>query len=166
MRAWYRDGSALLLARGGKGDGEMHLIKLCVGVESLDELAAWQAMRLVQMRAAGQPPELVHRTRQMPRQRDAILGGGSLYWVIKGSIQARQNILDLRAETDGEGRPLCAIVLGEQLTATRPQPRRAFQGWRYLAPKDAPADLGPACAADPDGMPPAMRAALAELALL
>ncbi len=144
----------------------MHLIKLCVGVDSLEQLAAWQAMRLEQMRAAGQTPELVHRTRQMPRQREAILGGGSLYWVIKGVIQARQRILDLRPETDGEGRPLCAIVLGEPLMATRPQPRRAFQGWRYLPPEDAPADIGPAQADETDGMPAAMRAALAELALL
>lgn len=144
----------------------MHLIKLCVGVDSVEQLAAWQSLRLGQLRAAGETPELVHRTRQMPRQREAVLAGGSLYWVIKGTIQARQRILDLREETDGEGRPCCAIVLGEALIATRPQPRRAFQGWRYLVPEDAPADFGPAGEAATDGMPAAMRAALAELALL
>ncbi len=144
----------------------MHLVKLCVGVDSVEQLAVWQAMRLERMRTAGQTPELAHRTRQMPRQRGAILGGGSLYWVIRGVIQTRQKILDLRLETDGEGRSLCAIVLGEPLIATRPQPRRAFQGWRYLAPEDAPGDIGPAQAAEADDMPAAMRAALAELALL
>ena len=144
----------------------MHLIKLCVGVDSLEHLAAWQAMRLGQLHAAGQPPELVHRTRQTPRQRDAVIAGGSLYWVIKGTIQVRQKILDLREEVDREDRPCCAIVLDEALIATKPQPRRAFQGWRYLAPEDAPADLGPVQGTDADGMPAAMRAALAELALL
>ena len=144
----------------------MHLIKLCVGVESLDHLATWQTEHLRRQRTYGQLPELAHRTRQMPRRRGAILGGGSIYWVIKGLVQARQRIVDLREETDSDGRPLCAIVLDEALIATRPQPRRPFQGWRYLSPEDAPADIGPASGFSDDEMPAAMRAALAELALL
>ncbi len=144
----------------------MHLIKLCVGVDTLEELAAWQALRLEKQRRAGVDPELAHRTRQMPRQRDAVLDGGSLYWVIKGVIRARQRIADLREETDAEGRTLCAIVFEPALIATRPQPRRAFQGWRYLKPEDAPADIGGTGARDLAKMPEAMRAELAALALI
>jgi hypothetical protein len=144
----------------------MHLIKLCVGIDSLEELVAWQAMRLDTMRRNDVPPELVHRTRQTPRQGEAVLKAGSLYWVIKGAIRARQRILDLREEVDGEGRGLCAIVLGHELIATRPHPRRPFQGWRYLKLEEAPADIGLASSLAADDMPEDMRVELAALALL
>ena len=135
---------------------ELHLIKLCVGIDSLDELERHIARRA----ARG---EIVHTTRQTPRQRDAVLGGGSLYWVIKGMIQARQPIRDLRAEIDAESRSLCAIVLAPELIPVQPRRRRPFQGWRYLKPEDAPPDLA---TGDADDIPPTMRAALAELALI
>jgi hypothetical protein len=144
----------------------MHLIKLCVGIDSAEELATRQAMRLEVQLRAGLAQELVHRTRQMPRQRQAVLKSGSLYWVIKGFVRARQRILDLREETDGEGRTLCGIVLDAALILTQPQPRRPFQGWRYFLPADAPADLGPAGRLADDEMSEAMRVELAELALL
>ncbi len=134
----------------------MHLIKLCVGVDSLDELE-----RHVTRRAAR--GEIVHTTRQTPRQADAVRDGGSLYWVIKGVIQARQPIRDLRAETDAEGRSRCSIVLAPELIPVSPRRRRPFQGWRYLKPEDAPPDLA---SGDSGDIPPAMRAALAELALI
>lgn len=142
----------------------MHLIKLCVGIDSVEELAAWQVMRLEKMRKVGVEPELVHRTRQMPRQREAVLQGGSLYWVIKGFVRARQQIVALREEVDAEGRALCGIVFGHDLIATRPQPRRPFQGWRYLDPKEAPRDLPKGRAKD-DPLPPKLAQALAELGL-
>jgi len=135
---------------------ELHLIKLCVGVNSIEELERHIARRA----ARG---EIVHTTRQFPRQADAVLGGGSLYWVIKGMVQARQPIRDLRAETDAEGRSLCAIVLAPELIPVQPRRRRPFQGWRYLKPEDAPPDLA---TGEADDIPPAMRAALAELALI
>ena len=144
----------------------MHLIKLCVGVDTLEELAAWQIMRLEKLGLAGAPRELIHRTRHTPRQAEAVLKSGSLYWVIKGSVKARQKILDLRGLTDVEGRTLCGIVLDHTLMATRPQPRRAFQGWRYLHPDDAPIDLGLAQGTDESGIPATMRAELAALSLL
>jgi hypothetical protein len=137
-------------------EAALHLIKLCVGIDSLEELERHIARRA----ARG---EIVHGTRQTPRQRDAVLGGGSLYWVIKGVVQARQPIRDLRAETDAEGRSLCAIVLAPELIPVQPRRRRPFQGWRYLKPEDAPPDLA---TGDADDIPPAMRAALAELALI
>lgn len=144
----------------------MHLIKLCVGVESAAELIAWQAQRVAMLQRAGKPVDLSHRTRHMPKKRLEVLDGGSLYWVIKGSIQLRQRIIDLREETDSEGRALCAIVFDPVLVPTRPQARRPFQGWRYLVPEDAPPDLPQAERAAIEAMPAAMRAELAALALL
>jgi hypothetical protein len=145
---------------------DMHLIKLCVGVDSVEQLAAWQTIRLEKLGLAGAPRELIHRTRHKPRQAEAVLKHGSLYWVIKGSIKARQKILELREETDAEARTLCGIVLDHALMATLPQPRRPFQGWRYLHPEDAPLDLGPAQGADEGDIPVAMRAELMALSLL
>jgi len=143
----------------------IHLVKLCVGVDSAAELIAWQEQRLRAMKRAGQPPELVHRTRQMPKRRDEVLDGGSLYWVIKGSILIRQRIVDLREEADSEGRALCAIVFDPVLVPTRPQARRAFQGWRYLPVEDVPPDLPAGEAAVLADMPAKMRSDLAALAL-
>lgn len=143
----------------------LHLVKLCVGVESVADLAERQARRLGQRRAVDQTPELFHRTRQMPRRRDALLGGGSLYWVIKGVIQARQELLDLRPVRCDDGVQRCDIVYKPGLVVTRPQPRRAFQGWRYLEAADAPPDLDLSNPGVED-MPARMRAELVELGLL
>lgn len=92
-------------------------------------------------RNAGLPAELFHTTRMIPKRRDELLDGGSLYWVIKGSVQARQKLIDVRPFKDDEGTRRCHLVLDPALVETRPQPRRAFQGWRYLTPVDAPDDL-------------------------
>ena len=94
-----------------------------------------------------------------------MLDGGSLYWVIKGFVLVRQRILDLRPDRKDDGTPCCAIVYDEELVATRPQARRAFQGWRYLPAADAPADLRVVTGEDGD-MPRAMRADLRELRLI
>lgn len=142
----------------------MHLIKLCVGVDSLDDLRARIGRRAAQQALAGSAGEIIHRTRQMPRRRAELLDGGSIYWVIKGMIQARQTLVDIRAETDREGHPVCALVLSPCLVPVQPRPRRAFQGWRYMPREDAPPDLGQDTAID--AMPSGMRAALAELALI
>ena len=116
----------------------VHLIKLCVGVETVNELADWQDERLKRLKRENKPPELCHRTLQTPRRRDEILDGGSLYWVIKGYVLVRQRIVDLRADEKEDGTACCGIVLHPQLVGTRAHPRRAFQGWRYLEAYDAP----------------------------
>jgi hypothetical protein len=144
----------------------LHLIKLCVGVDNPAELIAWQEHRLEALRRAGKPAELIHRTRQMPKRRDEVLDGGSLYWVIKGVIQLRQRIVDLREEANEEGRTMCGIVFDPALVPTRLQARRPFQGWRYLPLEDAPPDLPQAERGAIEAMPAAMRAELAALALL
>jgi len=119
----------------------LHIIKLCVGADKVADLAAWQRERLREAKAQGRKPRLWHRTRMFPKRRDEIIGGGSLYWVIKGIVQVRQPILGLEAVTGEDGIGRCDIVLGKALVPVRPVPRRAFQGWRYLAADEAPPDL-------------------------
>lgn len=140
----------------------LHLIKLCVGVDDIAELTAWQERRLAELKSRGEPPELGHTTRQMPRRRDEIITGGSLYWVIRGVIQLRQPIIDLRPVRGGDGIERCRIVLSPDSFLTAPVPRRAFQGWRYLEAKDAPRDLS----SHERSLPPELSAELAELGLL
>jgi hypothetical protein len=143
----------------------VHLIKLCVGCDSVKDLADWQEERLKRLKREKKTPELCHRTLQTPRRRDEILDGGSLYWVIKGFVLVRQRVLDLRADVKDDGAACCGIVLDAELVATRPHPRRAFQGWRYLEAADAPLDVkGFADAAE--DMPRAMREDLRELRLI
>lgn len=117
-----------------------HIIKLCVGVSTPEELADWRARR----RASGYGREDgcdVHTTRMMPKRADEVVGKGSLYWVMSNTIRCRQLIVGLEADTDGEGKSCCHIIMDPELVLTVPQPKRPFQGWRYLRPQDAPADL-------------------------
>lgn len=145
----------------------LHLIKLCVGCDSIEELADWQAERLAQMKAEGQKPELFHRTFQMPKRREELLDGGSLYWVIKGIVQARQTLIDLREGTKPDGSPCTLLILDKTLVQVRPTPRRPFQGWRYLKADEAPADLGKGSRRDQVAeMPAKLRKELADLGLL
>ena len=143
----------------------LHLLKLCVGIDTVEELDGWITHRLGERRKAGEPVEYRHTTRMIPARAAEILAGGSLYWVIRGSVQARQTILDIRPFRDKDGIRRCHLVLEPELRPTYRQPRRAFQGWRYLKPEDAPRDLG----SDGAGLrelPPALRSELAELGLL
>jgi len=144
----------------------LHLVKLCVGCDSIEDLAAWQRRRLKDMGRKGGRARLFHRTYQTPKRTEELLDGGSLYWVIKGFIQARQAIIGFDEGTKDDGRPCCLILLSAKLVPVRPTPRRAFQGWRYLEPADAPPDLtGRAAAAFAD-LTPKMRRELIELGLL
>lgn len=118
----------------------LHLIKLCVGCDSIAELADWQSLRRKQLRAKKKTPELVHITRMTPKRSAELLDGGSLYWVIKGHIAARQKLLGFR-EVRKNGIPHCGLVYDEELIPVSPRPRRPFQGWRYLEAADAPPDL-------------------------
>ncbi|MFN0192487.1 MAG: DUF1489 family protein [Aestuariivirga sp.] len=136
----------------------LHLVKLCVGVESIDDLKGW--LRDVRQRR----DTLDHTTRMFPKRRDEILAGGSLYWVIKGMILCRQPIAGLVPVRGKDGIERCRIDFKAKIIPVRPAPRRAFQGWRYLEEADAPPDLASAQSAA--GMPPAMRRDLAELGLL
>ena len=137
----------------------VHLKKLSVGSTSLATLRDWQEARL----AAGM--ELIHVTRNTPRRGQEVLDGGSIFWVIKGVMCARQPITELRAMQRADVRPACGIVLGPALIAVEPLRVRIFQGWRYLEAKDAPADI-PVSADSGEVMPAEMAAELRELGLL
>lgn len=143
----------------------LHLIKLCVGCDSIEDLEEWIAFRLEEKRAAGEAPEQFHTTRMAPTRGAELLDGGSLYWVIKGNVQCRQRLTDIRPFIDDEGIGRCRLVLDPAVVSTRWQPRRAFQGWRYLKPGDAPADLGKGQSALLE-MPLQLRQELASLGLL
>jgi len=142
----------------------LHIIKLCVGCDSLAELAAWQKNRLKEKRAKGQKPELIHVTRMTPKRTAEILSeGGSLYWVIKGQIAARQKLLAFR-DVKKNGIPHCGLVYDKELVPVVARPRRAFQGWRYLEAQDAPPDLSRTKGAK--ALPEALQRELAALGLL
>lgn len=143
----------------------VHLVKLCVGCDTVQDLQDWQRQRLKELKRARKPAELFHRTLQTPKRREEVLDGGSLYWVIKGFVLVRQRILDLRPARKDDGTPCCAIVYDEELVSTRPQARRAFQGWRYLQAADAPVDLR-VIGKEQSDIPLAMRADLRELRLI
>src|SRR3990170_3893142 len=145
----------------------LHLIKLCVGCDSIEDLAGWQAERLKQRRRAGEKkPRLFHRTFQTPKRREELIDGGSLYWVIKGLVQVRQPLIDITEGTKEDGTPCCLLILKNELVPVRPTPRRAFQGWRYLDGDEAPDDLKRGAAGGIVAMPPKLRKQLAELGLL
>ncbi|MGR3711873.1 MAG: DUF1489 family protein [Shimia sp.] len=142
-------------------DNFINLLKLSVGTEAVDDLVAWQEMRRAQM-----PDSLPHHvTRMWPKREAEILEGGSIYWVIKGVIQCRQRILRLDEVHGDDGIRRCAIVLDPEVVRTANAAKRAFQGWRYLKPEDAPKDLPKSRATD-DALPDDLNRALADIGVL
>jgi hypothetical protein len=142
----------------------LNLLKLCVGADSVEDLEEWIAFRLDERRRAGEPVEQWHTTRMMPTRAAELTNGGSLYWVIKGNVQCRQRLVAIRPFTDHEGISRCHLVLDPRVVRTQWQPRRAFQGWRYLKGAEAPADLGSQSGVAE--MPLKLRKELAALGLL
>lgn len=143
----------------------LHMLKLCVGAARVEDLEAWQDLCARRARVAGRDPGPVHVTRMRPRREAEILGGGSLYWVFQGFVLARQRILGLDPVTGEDGVARCAIRLDPAIVRTEAQPRRPFQGWRYLAAEEAPADL-PAEETGETGLPPALQAELSALGVV
>jgi hypothetical protein len=137
----------------------LHLIKMAVGVTDLDEL------RRLQKERRKERGRYCFITRNTPRRAEELLEGGSIYWVIKGHVQVRQLLRGFAPVTGKEGERYCAVEYDRELVPVLWQPRRAFQGWRYLEPKDAPSDR-PAYAAADDELPPAMAQELRSLGLL
>lgn len=139
----------------------IHLQKLSVGTESIDTLRVWQKKVAAHRVKRGELAAHEHVTRMFPKQKEALLDGGSIYWVIKGLIQCRNRIIDLEEVRTQDGRKACAIIMDLDLIPTVPAPRRAFQGWRYLKDEDIPADIGGASGgAD---LPPELRTKLVNL---
>jgi hypothetical protein len=140
-------------------------MKLCVGCDAIEDLDEWIALRLKEARRARRKPVHSHVTRMIPKRAEELIDGGSLYWVIRGNVQVRQTILGVQPFRDGEGIQRCRLVLEPKTVATEWQPRRAFQGWRYLTPEEAPRDLSDA-RAGLRRLPPELRRDLADLGLL
>jgi hypothetical protein len=147
------------------GGMALHLIKLCVGADSIDDLREWVSERALTAIAAGLEPHSTHTTRMVPKRVDELLEGGSLYWVIKGQVQARQKLLDIKSFTDSQGISRCHLVLAPQVVETAIQPRRPFQGWRYLPQDDIPRDLD-SLGEGVAELPADLRRELSELGLL
>jgi hypothetical protein len=138
----------------------LNILKLCVGADSVEDLLHWQDQHRRQWTAG----TAEHITRMWPKREGEILDGGSLYWVIKGQILARQRILGFEPREGGDGIRRCALVLDLEVIRTEAAARRPFQGWRYLAPAESPRDLPKGRALD-DALPPALAQALAEIGL-
>ncbi len=138
----------------------VNLLKLCVGADRVEDLISWQDSHRAGW-AGGRP---VHITRMWPKRAEEILNGGSLYWVFKGVVLARQRILGLEERLGGDGICRCAIVLDPEVVRTEGAPRRPFQGWRYLLQKDAPRDL-PKGRSREEPLPAPLARALAEIGL-
>lgn len=142
----------------------LNLLKLCVGADSIADLEEWIVWKLAETRRLGLPPEQWHTTRMIPRRLDLSKPEGSLYWVIKGQISARQKLIEIRPFTDDQGIARCKLVLEPVVIPLEPRPCRPFQGWRYLEERDAPRDLGAGQGAAE--MPEDLRRELVSLGLL
>ena len=143
----------------------VHLLKLCVGVDTVQQLEIFQSERRERLKAAGVEALNVHVTRNRPRRAESVLDGGSLYWVIRREIRVRQRILRMDVVRGGDGVRRCGLVLAPKLVRVEARARRPFQGWRYLEAAEAPADLASAVD-ESDDMPEAMRRELRELGLI
>lgn len=143
----------------------LHLVKLCVGCDSIRDLEEWIEENEAHHRRLGRAYEQTHTTRMVPKRLDALTQGGSLYWVVKGQIACRQRLLAVRPFTDADGVGRCHLVLEPKVVPLQPRPCRPFQGWRYLAARDAPRDLDQAFG-DGAPMPEPLRRELASLGLL
>ena len=140
----------------------IHMIKLCVGVSSLQELEDYRDERAHWWDADYGEDVHVHRTRMMPKRAAEMEGKASIYWVIAGQVVCRQPILRLARYTNAEGIDYCDIIMAPDMVRTVPYPKRPFQGWRYLRPEDAPPDLG----ANENAESLALAADLAKLGLI
>jgi hypothetical protein len=138
----------------------VHLIKLAVGVRDVAHLAALQ-----EARHQADPP-LRHRTRNNPKRAEELRAGGSIYWVIGGIVLVRQRVLDVIEDHWDDGTRCAGLVLDPALVRVQARALKAFQGWRYLEPADAPADIATNSGTSDAEIPEEMRRELAALALI
>ena len=139
----------------------IHLIKLSVGPKDVGQLADIQARRAEAM------PPLRHHTRMAPKRAAELTDGGSIYWVVAGFVQVRQRVLDVRDDVWDDGSACCALVLDPRLVPVAARPVKPFQGWRYLEPAAAPADIATVDTAEGEAaMPLKLRQELRALGLL
>ena len=148
-----------------KGDdfpasGPLHLVKMAVGAADVEDLRRSRAQR-----RAERGESWVY-TRNHPRRAEAVLDGGSLYWVVKGQVRARERVVGFRTKRDDNGRTYCLILTDGEFVVTLPRGFRPFQGWRYLLPSDVPKDAPGGPGGDYSQMPDHMLLELRELGLI
>ena len=147
-------------------ESPVNIVKLAVGIQSVEELA------LIQRRFLNQPEVdanrgFYHSTKLMPKKHEAIVKSGSLYWVIKGVICARQKILSITKQEDPDGIKRCKIFLDNSIIKTAPVRKKPFQGWRYLKKNRTPADItDPVTTTFDDDIPLKVQQQLLEVGLL
>lgn len=138
----------------------LHMLKLSVGIRDIAHL------RAVQLARAAISPPLRHQTRNGPRRREELLDGGSIYWVISGAVLVRQRLVDIIDDRWDDDTVCAGLVLDPTLVPVSATPMRAFQGWRYLTPEAAPADLDQENVDIGHDMPESLRRSLRGLGLL
>ena len=143
----------------------LHLIKLAVGCDSVKDLKSWVPERMQTAKKKGLPQHHVHVTRMVPKRVDELLDGGSLYWVIRGEIAAREKIIAIEPFRDRDGIGRCRLVMQPKVISVLARPMRPFQGWRYFTEDAVPPDLKSA-GAGVAAMPEPLRRELRELGLL
>jgi hypothetical protein len=151
---------------GDIGRMPLHLIKLSVGADSVKDLKEWVAERIKAAKNKGQPPHHIHVTRMTPKRVDELLAGGSIYWVIRGEIAAREKLIAIEPFRDKDGIGRCRLVMQPKIIPVSPRPMRPFQGWRYFEADAAPPDLTRSAASGVAAMPEPMRRELRDLGLL
>jgi len=139
----------------------IHLLRLAVGAESLESMRAWCAEDRIDWQGQAAVPTY---TRRAPTRTADLLEGGCIYWVVKGVVRCRQPIIGIDAVTGQDGTAYCRLLLAPELVETAPMPKRPFQGWRYLTPEAAPADLSGGGSGGGD-LPPHLLAELRSLGL-
>lgn len=142
----------------------LNLIKLCVGIETVEDLEESLKRRLWTQKKLGMREFPFHTTRMVPKRADEILDGGSLYWVIKGQVQCRQVMRAIEPFKGDDGIRRCDLVLEPEIVRTHLQPKRPFQGWRYFKQEDVPLDLITGADGE-EVLPMELQAHLAELGL-
>ena len=136
----------------------LHLMKMAAGIREYPQLEA--SMR-------GRGGNVAVRTRNMPKRVDEIVPGGSMYWVFRGAVMARQPILGISEGAYGDGSRCAVLELAPELFRVVPMPKPVFQGWRYLDSSAAPPDLGASgVSSGIEELPDKMRRELAMLGLI
>lgn len=144
----------------------LHLIKLSVGSQEVDDLAHWQSSFCKFRKKNDKKSYIFHTTFHEPKRIAELLDGGSLYWIIKNCIQARQKLIGFEKGKKEDGTPCCLILLDREIHLVKPVYHRSFQGWRYLTQDDAPPDLEHCQSSGLSNFPEKLRRELAELCLL
>ena len=113
----------------------VNLVKLCVGATTVSELYYSQQRRLETTGFVS------HVTRMWPKRAKELVSGGSIYWVFRGLILARQEIVEMKEILGQDKIRRCSLILNHEIFRTEPRPKKPFQGWRYLTPEHAPKDI-------------------------